>query len=66
MENGSSNDGAICYLKRRTKEWKSNVLQNEYIHVRCYAHIMNLIVTEELKDLYDSILRIRYTVRYVR
>ena len=36
------------------------------MHVRCSAHIINLIVTEGLKELHGSIVAIRNAVRYVR
>ncbi|KAF7147684.1 hypothetical protein RHSIM_Rhsim03G0100000 [Rhododendron simsii] len=42
------------------------VLEHEYIHMRCCAHILNLIVVEGLKDTSESILRVRDVVRYVR
>ncbi|GKV13314.1 hypothetical protein SLEP1_g24341 [Rubroshorea leprosula] len=34
--------------------------------MRCCAHILNLIVNEGLKNLHDSILKIRNAIRYVR
>jgi hypothetical protein len=41
------------------------ICRHEFIHVRCYAHIINLIVHEGLKDVDDSIVRIRNMVEYV-
>jgi hypothetical protein len=26
------------------KDWSTNILSNEHLHVRCCAHIVNLIV----------------------
>ena len=66
IDNASSNDTAIKYLKRRTRDWKSTILKNEFLHVRCSAHIVNLIVGKGLKDLNKSILKIRNAVRYAR
>ena len=66
VDNASSNDSAIKYLKRRTKGWKKTILENEFLHVRCCTHIVNLIVGEGLKDLDKSIVKIRSAVRYVR
>ncbi|KAL0297601.1 UNVERIFIED_CONTAM: hypothetical protein Sradi_6812200 [Sesamum radiatum] len=36
------------------------------LHMRCVAHIINLIVKDGLKELNDSIERVRTVVRYVR
>ena len=42
------------------------MLDGEFIHVRCCARILNLIVGDILKDLHVSIIRIRNVVKYVR
>ena len=36
------------------------------MHMRCCAHILNLVVNEGLKDYHHSISAIRHAVRYVR
>jgi hypothetical protein len=36
------------------------------MHVRCCAHILNLIVTEGLKEVDESIMRISSAVKYVK
>ncbi|KAI8560296.1 hypothetical protein RHMOL_Rhmol04G0244300 [Rhododendron molle] len=61
--NASSNDTAIRFLKRKTKDWKWTILDHDYLHVRCCEHILNLIVVEGLKDRNESILRVRDVVR---
>ncbi|XP_024026908.1 zinc finger BED domain-containing protein RICESLEEPER 2-like [Morus notabilis] len=66
VDNASSNDSMITYLRRKIKGWKGVVLGGEFLHVRCCAHIVNLIVNEDLKYLHDSIAAIRNVVRYVR
>ncbi|KAL0429250.1 UNVERIFIED_CONTAM: hypothetical protein Sradi_0551000 [Sesamum radiatum] len=42
VDNASSNDLTIDYLKRNSK-WKRSILDNRFLHVRCCAHIVNLI-----------------------
>ncbi|XP_030467314.1 zinc finger BED domain-containing protein RICESLEEPER 2-like [Syzygium oleosum] len=66
MDNASSNDLGIQYLKKILNSRNSLVLRGELLHMRCFAHILSLIVREGLKDINDSIVRIRSTVRYVR
>ena len=66
VDNVSSNDVAISYLKEATNMWKRTVLGNEFVHVRCCAHILNLIVTNGLKHYNKSIDRMRHAVRYVK
>lgn len=62
VDNASSNDTAIGYLKRHLR---SNVLNGLYIHMRCAAHIMNLVVGDGLKINDDAITRVRDAIRYV-
>ncbi|XP_071707971.1 zinc finger BED domain-containing protein RICESLEEPER 2-like [Rutidosis leptorrhynchoides] len=67
VDNASSNDTALEYLKSKFKMWgDSCILEGDWSHVRCMAHIMNLIVQEGLKSLEGSIERIRQAVRWVR
>ncbi|KAF7822115.1 zinc finger BED domain-containing protein RICESLEEPER 2-like [Senna tora] len=66
VDNASSNDTAVAYLKKRLKNWNGLVGDSDYLHVRCCAHILNLVVNDGLKDLHNSISAIRNAVRYVR
>ncbi|CAI0449146.1 unnamed protein product [Linum tenue] len=66
VDNASTNDGAIKHVIRRTKDTLGTVLQHEYIHMRCCAHILNIIIQEGLKEVDDAIIKIRNAVRYVR
>ncbi|KAK6137046.1 hypothetical protein DH2020_029210 [Rehmannia glutinosa] len=65
VDNASSNDKAVNYLKRKCK-WKDVILNNDYMHVRCSAHIVNLIVKEGLEEQNEAIMRVRNAVKYVR
>ncbi|XP_057441940.1 zinc finger BED domain-containing protein RICESLEEPER 2-like [Lotus japonicus] len=47
-------------------DWNTHPLKGEFFHVRCCAHILNLVVNDGLKDLHDNINKIRDAVRYVR
>ena len=67
VDNTSANKVAISYLTNKLKTWRDGalVLNGDFIHVHYCAHIMNLIVSEGLKKLDDSIISIRNTVKYV-
>ena len=43
VDNASSNDMAIDYVKKKTKERDSSILGDEFMHMCCCAHILNLI-----------------------
>ena len=66
VDNASSNNGVIQYLKRIIKTRKCTVINHEFMHMRCCAHILNFIVCYGLKDVHDSIVKIRNVVRYVK
>ena len=64
-DNASFNDVAIDYVKKKTKERDSSMLGGEFMHMRCCAHILNLIVQSGLKSVYESIAKVWNAVRYV-
>ncbi|KAL0461235.1 UNVERIFIED_CONTAM: hypothetical protein Slati_0011100 [Sesamum latifolium] len=66
MDNASSNDTTVAYLRRRFVNWGTAILDEKYLQMRCVAHIINLIVKDGLKKLNDSIERVRPIVRCVR
>jgi len=66
INNASANDTAIKYLKRKSRDKVGAILGNEFMHMRCCAHILNLIVTDGLKEVSDSIVNVRNAVKYVK
>ncbi|KAK9057997.1 hypothetical protein SSX86_022837 [Deinandra increscens subsp. villosa] len=63
LDNASSNDVAVRELGSRLP----GLLRNgRYLHVRCLAHIINLIVQDGLKAENDTIDCIRNAVKFVR
>ena len=63
VDNASSNDVAVGYLKNRLP---NQILGGELIHLRCGAHILNLVVRDGIGELRESISRVRNAIRYVR
>ncbi|XP_054813399.1 zinc finger BED domain-containing protein RICESLEEPER 2-like [Prosopis cineraria] len=66
IDNTTSNDIALSYLKRRLENWRGLVYSGNYLQLRCSAHILNLVVNDGLKELKDSFESIRNAIRYVR
>ena len=66
VDNTSSNGTIIKFLQTVTKDWKGNVLEHKILHMRCCAHILNLIVGDGLKEIDASIARVREAMRYVK
>ncbi|KAF2324153.1 hypothetical protein GH714_008460 [Hevea brasiliensis] len=66
VDNASSNDIAISYLKKKLANWGVTVSNSDYLHMRCMAHIVNLVVMDGLKDVGESVLKVRNAERYIR
>jgi hypothetical protein len=66
VDNASSNDVAVRFMKDWMNANNCLVLKGDYIHMRCCAHVLSLIVKEGLKENDDSIKRIRAAVKYVK
>ncbi|KAL1179479.1 hypothetical protein V6Z11_A03G162800 [Gossypium hirsutum] len=66
VDNASSNDVAIGYLRKKFNPRGGLVQNGKYLHMRCMARIVNLIVVEGLKEMNKSVECVRGAVRYVR
>ena len=42
------------------------MLKAELLHMRCAAHILNLVVKDGLRKVDKAILKVRATMKYVR
>ena len=51
VDNASSNDVVVAYLKKKFNQVGTSIAQGKYLHMRCIAHIINLIVNEGLKEI---------------
>ena len=44
VDNASSNNVSIQYVKKTVNQWGSAILGGQHMHLRCSTHILNLIV----------------------
>lgn len=63
LDNCSTNDKAIDILKDRLIQ-SSLMLNGDIIHMRCCAHVLNLIVQDGLSVINEQIIRIRDSVSF--
>nr|GEV41061.1 zinc finger BED domain-containing protein RICESLEEPER 2-like [Tanacetum cinerariifolium] len=65
VDNASSNDEAIRRL-RIMLNGPNAILDCKYLHLRCCAHIINLVIRDGLEEQNSSICKIRNAVKYLR
>ena len=66
VDNASSNDTCLQYMKSSLKNRGGAVAKGLYLHMRCVAHIVNLVVQDGLKIMCHPINRIRSAIKFVR
>ncbi|KAH1130330.1 hypothetical protein J1N35_001708 [Gossypium stocksii] len=66
VDNPSDNSVAIEYLRKKLNHRNASVANGKFIHMRCVAHILHLIVQYGIKDASMSVDRVRDAVRYIR
>nr|GMC64469.1 zinc finger BED domain-containing protein RICESLEEPER 2-like [Ipomoea batatas] len=65
VDNASSNDSVIRYMKDTLQRSRSLVCGGRFFHVRCCAHILNLCVQDGLDKIQHVISDVRDSVEYV-
>ncbi|XP_050890329.1 zinc finger BED domain-containing protein RICESLEEPER 1 [Lathyrus oleraceus] len=66
LDNATANDVAVSYLDRRLKSKNALLGVGDYLHMRCAAHVLNLVVRDGEKEHEGSIESVRTAVRFVR
>ncbi|KAK4596823.1 hypothetical protein RGQ29_014736 [Quercus rubra] len=64
VDNAKTNDVAVDYLKKKLEMKDGCMLGGQFLHMRCAAHVLNLIVQEELKGIHNSIVKVRNALRW--
>ena len=66
LDNASANGVSIDMLRSQLKMKGFLVGDGNLFHMRCCAHILNLVVQDGLKHIDDSVCKIRDSVKYVK
>nr|GLL35749.1 zinc finger BED domain-containing protein RICESLEEPER 2-like [Ipomoea trifida] len=66
LDNASANDVMVRLLKQQLLLQNSLLCGGEFFHVRCCAHILNLIVQDGLKVASVALGKIRESIKYVK
>ena len=65
VDNASYNDVALEFLQADLKPINKFPLDGKFFHVRCCAHILNILVQCGLSEIGDIIHNIRESVKYI-
>ncbi|KAK4426827.1 Zinc finger BED domain-containing protein RICESLEEPER 2 [Sesamum alatum] len=66
VDNASANDSAIYHLKTYAQRKEKLLCVGRLFHVRCCAHILNLIAQDGISEIKSIVEVIRDSVEYVR
>ncbi|XP_024029605.1 zinc finger BED domain-containing protein RICESLEEPER 2-like [Morus notabilis] len=66
LDNASTNGVSVDMLREQLVVKRILVHNGDLFHMRCCAHILNLVVQDGLKQIDDSIVKIRDSVKYVK
>ncbi|MBA0777490.1 hypothetical protein Gotri_005503 [Gossypium trilobum] len=65
VDNASYNDAAVRMLKDSLSFYKRLPLNDKLFHVRCCAHILNLLVHDGLSEIENVIDNVRESVKHI-
>ncbi|KAL1567116.1 zinc finger BED domain-containing protein RICESLEEPER 2-like [Salvia divinorum] len=66
LDNAAANDSSVDLLLTQMNLNNSLLCNGEFFHIRCCAHIINLVIQDGLKDINQSVVKVRESVKYVR
>lgn len=66
MDNATTNDVAVRHINSSLDRWVSNILGGKYLHMRCVAHVINMIVSDGLEEIGISVRRVREAVKFIK
>lgn len=65
VDNASANDVAVDELRKDLLETHSLPCDGKFLHIRCAAHILNLIVRAGLALVDESVVKLRLIAKYI-
>ena len=66
LDNASNNDSFVEMLKCQLNMTDSLLCVGEHFHIRCCAHVLNLIVQDGLNEIDEAINKVYESIKYVR
>ncbi|GER44259.1 HAT family dimerisation domain containing protein [Striga asiatica] len=66
VDNASSSDTCLTYLKSRLTSRGCAIVKGMFLHMRSISHIINLVVVDGINEIKYSIKKIRHAVRFVK
>ena len=66
VDNASYNDIVVGYVKKKLVSWGASTVRCKFLHMRCIAHILNLVVNDGLKEANRAVKKVRECVRFIR
>ncbi|XP_050222660.1 zinc finger BED domain-containing protein RICESLEEPER 2-like [Mercurialis annua] len=66
MDNAGNNNTAIAAFKKKMISWGTDVSKCQFLHMRCIAHVIDLVVSDGLKEMNTFVKKIRDCIRYIR
>lgn len=66
VDNASANDVAIEFLKKSFQNSNKCLLNGKWTHIRCVAHVLNLVVQDGIKKVDRSVEIVRWAVKWIR
>ena len=66
LDNASNNDTATINLSAKLLARKNGQFDSKYFHIRCDAHIVNLVVNDGLDQIEGVISDLRNAVKYFK
>ncbi|GKV49579.1 hypothetical protein SLEP1_g56319 [Rubroshorea leprosula] len=68
VDNASSNGGVVRVLRNALTKWGTAVLGAQDLHMRCAAHIINLVVGDGVneEEMHKSVTAVKAAVKYIR
>ncbi|XP_055960617.1 zinc finger BED domain-containing protein RICESLEEPER 2-like [Mercurialis annua] len=66
LDNAENNSTAMGFFMKKMLSWGTTPERCKYAHMRCVAHILNLVESDGLKESGSSYEKVRGAVRYIK